>query len=121
MVRLARLNTRTGGEPRHAREPAAGVFRRAGDWWWVGLTGEPFRVKDTKGMRYLAALLRHPGQELHVMVLAADHGLGHPAPGARAMADGDLRVGDPGDAGEMLDAEARAAYRSRLAELRDER
>src|SRR4030095_2418089 len=56
MVRLARLTTRSGRTPRHAPEPAAGMFRRAGDWWWVGLAGEPFRVADAKGVRYLAAL-----------------------------------------------------------------
>src|SRR5262249_26290457 len=68
-----------------------------------------------------AALLRHPGQDLHVMMLAAEHAPGQQGPGAREVAGGTLRVGDPGDAGEMLDAEARAAYRSRLAELREER
>lgn len=55
------------------------------------------------------------------MMLAADHAPRQQTPGARELAEGALHVGDPGDAGEMLDAEARAAYRSRLAELRAER
>ena len=120
---MARLGRALGRGGRAARtqesEPAApALFRRAGDWWWIGFAGEPFRVKDTKGVRYLATLLRHPGQDLHVMMLAADHAPRQQTPGARELAEGVLHVGDPGDAGEMLDAEARAAYRSRLAACR---
>src|SRR5262249_19673627 len=84
MVRLGRLLSSpepTG--PRPEPEAATAVFRRAGDWWWVGFAGETFRVKDTKGARYLVALLRHPGQDLHVMMLAAEHAPGQQQPAAR--------------------------------------
>jgi hypothetical protein len=86
------------------------VLRRDGDVWQVGLGGEVFRMKDAKGVHLLATLLRHPGQEIHVLDLAAG------AAGATAAGG----VPDRGDAGPLLDAAARAAYKQRLEDLRDE-
>ena len=64
-------------------------------------------------MRYLARLLADPEREFHVLDLVAAEatraGLTEPGPrGARAAL---------GDAGEMLDAQAKEAYRRRLAEI----
>jgi hypothetical protein len=86
------------------------ILRREGDVWQVGLGGEVFRMKDAKGVHLLATLLRHPGQEIHALDLAAG------APGAIAAGD----VPDRGDAGPLLDPSARAAYKQRLEDLRDE-
>src|SRR5919112_231324 len=47
------------------------VFRREGDYWSVIFDGQTVRVRDLKGMRYLARLLADPGQEYHVLDLAA--------------------------------------------------
>jgi hypothetical protein len=41
-------------------------FRKEGEYWTIGYGGKDFRLKDTKGPRYLAHLLRHPGTEFHV-------------------------------------------------------
>ena len=81
--------------------------------------GHTVRVRDLKGMRYLARLLADPGREFHVLdLVAAETGSGahdrqQPA-----------RLGLPrsalGDAGEMLDARAKDAYRRRLAEIDDD-
>jgi tetratricopeptide (TPR) repeat protein len=79
-----------------------GVVRREGDFWTVSCGDERTRLKDTKGVAYLAELLRHPGHELHALDLG----------GAS-----ELRAGD---AGEVLDADARSAYRARVAELGSE-
>ena len=46
-----------------------GVFRKEGEYWSVGYGGEAFRLKDTKGLGYLAHLLRHPTVEFHVLDL----------------------------------------------------
>src|SRR5271169_3653665 len=47
-----------------------GVFRKEGEYWTVGYGGKAFRLKDTKGLGYLAHLLRHPSVEFHVLDLA---------------------------------------------------
>ena len=82
--------------------PDTNVFRREGDYWSVTFEGRTVRVRDLKGMRYLAQLLAHPGREFHVLDLVA-------AETGQRMA--------LGDAGEMLDDRAKTAYRRRLAEI----
>jgi hypothetical protein len=47
-----------------------GVFRKEGEYWTVGYGGKSFCLKDTKGLGYLAHLLRHPATEFHVLDLA---------------------------------------------------
>jgi ATP/maltotriose-dependent transcriptional regulator MalT len=84
---------------------ATNVFRREGDYWSVVFEGRTVRVRDLKGMRYLALLLAHPGREFHVLDLVA-------AATGQQMA--------LGDAGEILDERAKAAYRRRLAEIDDD-
>jgi hypothetical protein len=72
-------------------------------------------------------LLGHPGEEFHVLSLASEAG------GKQGESDAstesateeqatqsDLTVGRMGDAGEMLDAQAKAAYKRRTAELREQ-
>ena len=90
------------------------MFRREGEYWSVGFNGEAFRLRDTKGLGYLAKLLAQPGTEMHVLDLVGIDG------GSRATAEDGLEVGGLGDAGEVLDPEARAAYRQRLLDLAEE-
>ena len=76
------------------------------------------RVRDLKGMRYLARLLADPGREYHVLDLVAvqsGHGA-HVDSGQAA----NLPRSAFGDAGEILDARAKDAYRRRLAEIEDD-
>jgi tetratricopeptide (TPR) repeat protein len=81
------------------------VFRREGDYWSVVFAGRTVRVRDLKGMRYLAQLLIHPGREFHVLdLVAAETGQ------RTALAD----------AGEILDEQAKGAYRRRLAEIEED-
>src|ERR1700731_2184174 len=48
---------------------APGIFRQEGEYWTVGYNGKDSRLKDSKGLGYLAHLLRHPGVEFHVLDL----------------------------------------------------
>ena len=101
-------------------EPVGGVsvFRREGDYWSVVFEGRTVRVRDVKGMRYLARLLADPGREFHVLdLVAAETGRDTQVAGGRAAG---LPHSALGDAGEMLDARAKAAYRRRLAEIDDD-
>ena len=94
------------------------IFRREGDYWSVVFEGRTVRVRDRKGMRYLARLLADPGREYHVLELvAAETGSGaHVASGQAA----GLPHAALGDAGQGLDAQAKDAYRRRLAEIDDD-
>jgi tetratricopeptide (TPR) repeat protein len=97
---------------------SSNVFRREGDYWSVSFEGHTVRVRDLKGMRYLARLLADPGREYHVLdLVAAETGSG-------AQVDSSQAAGLPrsalGDAGEGLDAQAKDAYRRRLAEIEDD-
>ena len=63
------------------------------------------RLKHARGLEILEQLLREPGREFHVLALGgSDAG----------------EVIDLGDAGELLDEDARTAYRQRLRELEQE-
>jgi hypothetical protein len=101
--------------------PAFGnEFRREGDVWGMSFAGRSVRLKDSKGMRDIATLLRRPGIEVHCSeLLAASDGSGARPPSRRELAEGGLAgKGDLGD--EVIDRQARAAYRGRLIELREE-
>jgi hypothetical protein len=66
-------------------------------------------------------LLAHPGEDLHVLtLLATTNGPGPEQAVAAAQAAGELTATRPGDAGVLLDAQAKAAYRQRLQELRSD-
>lgn len=82
------------------------------DRCWMAICGDTrARLRDTKGLRYLAELLRNPGVERHALDLV-DRVEGV-APGETAVDRRDL-----GDAGELADATARSAYRHRIEALR---
>jgi hypothetical protein len=104
----------------HGEQPVASVniFRREGDYWSVSFEGHTVRVRDLKGMRYLARLLTDPGREYHVLDLVAAE-TGSVAQVASSQAAG-LPRSTFGDAGESLDAQAKDAYRRRLAEIDDD-
>ena len=89
--------------------PGAAIFRREGDYWLLTYEGASTRVRDAKGLHYLAQLLQHPGREFHALDLLTQ-GAGEGA--------GAVRRGDGGL--EVLDAPAKVAYRQRLETLRAE-
>ena len=100
---------------------AQGVFRKEGEFWTIACRDKTFRLKDVRGLAYIAYLLGHSREEIHVLSLASKVGgeLPETTEGERATQP-DLTVGRMGDAGEMLDAQAKAAYKRRTAELREQ-
>ncbi len=58
------------------REPATPlrerpVFKRSGEFWSIGYQGDLTRLKDCKGLAYIAALLGRPGESIHAMALVS--------------------------------------------------
>jgi pimeloyl-ACP methyl ester carboxylesterase len=105
-----------------APEAVPGIFSKEGEFWTIACRGKVFRLKGVRGLAYIAYLLGHPGEEFHVLSLASKTGadeLAEPATEEQAT-QSDLTVGRMGDAGEMLDAQAKAAYKRRTAELREQ-
>lgn len=93
------------------------IFRREGEYWSVQYERETFRLKDSKGLRYLACLLREPTREFHVLDLVlAEEGSADLDPANSAS----LATRQLGEAGAMLDSRAKAEYRERLRELEAE-
>src|SRR5262249_2908860 len=73
--------------------------------------GNALRLRDAKGLHYLALLLRHPGRPFHALDLVAM--VAPPPPELQGLPR-------QGSVGPLLDARARAEYRRRLTALRSE-
>jgi tetratricopeptide (TPR) repeat protein len=119
----ARLELRAAPSPAGTRQVDDGqgnpnVFRQVGDYWSVSFEEHTVALRDLKGLRYLARLLAHPGREFHVLDLVAS-GVA-PAATPPATTDPELTPSRHGDSGVLLDAQAKNAYRRRLAEIDDD-
>ena len=100
------------------------VFVQEGDYWTIIYQGQLARLKAARGLCCLALLLRHPGREFHVCELVADlveipvlvevegHGLRESGIGTT--------TAHTHSSGPILDAQAKAEYRRRLVDLREE-
>ncbi|HEX5051817.1 MAG TPA: hypothetical protein VFZ65_08605 [Planctomycetota bacterium] len=84
---------------------AEALLRRDGDYWTLFFRGRELRLRHARGLGQLAALLAAPGEPRWAIELAANPD------------DGDRSAGAGGDAGEVLDAEARRAYAARARDL----
>jgi class 3 adenylate cyclase len=83
------------------------VFRREGEDWSLTYHRHSIRLRDSKGLGYLAHLMLVAGREVHVADL-----VGLSVPDAAVLRS---------DAGPVIDSKARRAYQQRLAELESER
>ena len=88
--------------------PVAAAMRFRGDAWELVYGGASATLRDSKGLRDLAVLLARPGREVAALDLAAGpEGPGRPGRGAQAGL-------------EVLDEQARRAYRTRVRALQAE-
>jgi tetratricopeptide (TPR) repeat protein len=90
------------------RVVATGTFRRGGAVWTLDFAGRTVHLPDAKGLRDLHTLLSSPGADVPAVRLLDPEG-GEAVVAARRMG------GDP-----VLDEQAKARYRRRLAELDEE-
>ena len=101
-----------------------GVFRKQGEYWTLAWEGSESRLKERRGFHYIAWLLRYPGQEVAAWDLVAKvepAGLVESGAGSGQNYEGQVTITSGlGDAGEALDSKARAQYKHRLKELREE-
>jgi tetratricopeptide (TPR) repeat protein len=92
-------------------------LQHEGEYWTLGHRGVVARLKDAKGLRYLAELVRAPGRDFHVLDLVAAEAPIEPSGAGRDSAT-KLRL-TRGDAGVVLDSHAKSEYRRRIFDLRD--
>ena len=78
-------------------------MRQNGDVWTVEYGGQSATVRDAKGLHMLNQLVAQPDKDIHVLDLSGT---------SEAAADG--------DAGPLLDAQAKEDYRRRVSELQEE-
>lgn len=103
-LHLAGLESEQAGAAPTAKPlawPISNVFRKDGDLWTVSFEHEVAHVGEVRGLHDLACLLGKPREDIHCALLA----------------------GQPPDAGsgvEILDEQARRAYRTRLREIETE-
>jgi hypothetical protein len=119
---IERLRALDAGSP-IAAGTGGNTIRREGEYWTVAYEGSLVRLRDSKGLRYLATLLANPGREFHVLDLESEEHRGARSRAARrrwSEAEGMTVRADLGDAGELLDASAKAAYKARLDDLEEE-
>ena len=100
------------------------LFHCEGEHWTVSFAGMTCRLKEARGLHYIAHLLQHPHQEFHVLTLiSARADLSEETADPQPFQDPSLSFDHTegfSDAGEILDPQARAAYKQRLSELREE-
>lgn len=118
----------TAGTDRHARHQRnagspngglEGTWRRDGEYWSIRYGATRFRLRDSKGVGYLAVLLSAPGREVFALDLVQGAEL-HPSRAtARATAGIGLHV-DSLDSDDVLDRQAITDYRDRIEELQEQ-
>ena len=101
------------------------LLNREGEYWTASFGKASLHLKHSKGLAYIQTLLSSPGKEFHAMSLLDAGEPSNIAVESRGRLLGDEGgrlsvVTDLGDAGEMLDATAKKAYRRRLAELNED-
>jgi tetratricopeptide (TPR) repeat protein len=112
-----------GGSTSQSKQPAdsklTATFRKEGEFWTISYHTSTFRLRDAKGLHYIAYLLARPGQRIHV------HDLIEAVEGCAANGSTTLHprsedleiVREIGGVELTIDARARSAYRSRLRDL----
>ena len=68
------------------------ILRQEGDYWTITFEDQVIRLRDTKGLRYLATLLTHPGRQLAAtdIVKCSNMAQEDGAPGTHGSDKGDL-------------------------------
>ena len=89
--------------PAREANPPEFLFQKNGDFWNLAYEGKLISIRDSKGLVYIAELLRRPGQEIFAAELFA--------------AANGMKMVPVGSSGAMIDDTAMRAYRQRAADL----
>jgi hypothetical protein len=98
------------------REESLFLFQN--HYWAIRYNGHAASLRSTLGLHYLALLLRHPGREFHVRELVA-RPMDVSTPAA-AVAANEFVMDELYDGLPVLDARAKAEYKRRINDLRQD-
>jgi hypothetical protein len=116
---VARRTEATGTVLSAAAPAVANVFLKRGDFWTIAYAGSEVRLRNARGLEYVAHLLRHPMRDMHVLDLVSLSRLAtETAASLGAAASGPRRTG--ATAAVLPDPRAKSAYRARLESLREQ-
>src|SRR5215469_7010871 len=96
-----------------------------GEYWTLGFEDRLIRLRDSRGLRLIAVLVREPGREFHVLDLGPRKDPGELDSRASRLDPEDLAkltvrsTTSDGD-GELVDAQARDEYKQLRVELNEE-
>jgi predicted ATPase len=94
-----------------ARPNADRIFRREADYWVLSYGGKTVRLRHLKGFALIACLLRYPGRRFLAAGLAMSAGEG---------SQKEISSANQMDSSPLLDTKAKASYRERLQQLRED-
>lgn len=102
------------------------VFRREGSVWLLSYKGITCRLKDMKGLHYIAFLLRYPEKDISALQMTSVVGksrrasLEYATSGQQGLMSEDMYVGGISGIGSALDQQALGEYQQSLRELKEE-
>jgi tetratricopeptide (TPR) repeat protein len=99
------------------------LFRKEGEYWTIAYEGRVAHLRDMMGLGCLAHLLRYPGREFHAVELVALVAGCDESPAVarpRGLLAERWHFSRQVDGDPLLDAQAKAAYKHRLDDLRQE-
>lgn len=107
--------------PRSFGSTVPDTFRHEGEYWTLAFNGVVCRVRDMRGLHYLAQLLQHPNEEIPALRLAsADLAIRQvQETGSEKQVNQEQSLSFSAS-DELLDPQARAAHKQRLEDLRIE-
>jgi hypothetical protein len=117
-----------GSEPAPAlmdhRPRRESLFVQQADYWIIEYQGQTAHLKASRGLQWLERVLRHPGQEFHVIELTGELRI-PPSCGRVELNDWQasalaVTTAHGSSAGPLLDARAKSEFRQRLSELRED-
>jgi len=95
-----------------------------GDYWTIRYQGQITRLKTSRGLHCLGCLLRHPGREFHVSELIVDliqvPVFAEIGSAGQEESGIEVKTAHPQGPGAILDAQAKAEYKRRLQDLRED-
>jgi hypothetical protein len=100
-------------------QASSNIFRQEGEFWTVWYSRLAVYLRDAKGLRHIACLLREPGREFHTLdLLAMTDSVPSVTPAWQVAQD--LHVSHLPEDRPFPDQQAKMAYQRWLDELQDE-
>lgn len=106
------------------KDEIGNVFRKEGESWRIKYEGKGVYINDSKGMRYLAMLLKNPKQEFSAVQLYQEIETSQPS-NTKKIQEGrffedELTISNLGDTEEVIDNRALTECKHRIKELKSE-